>query len=45
MEELNKKYKINFRKIVDVKQESLSGNYLTGLLAIRMNYKYVDTKD
>lgn len=45
MEELNKKYKINFRKIIDVKQESLAGNYLTGLVAIKMNYKFVDTRD
>lgn len=45
MEELNHKYKINFRKIVDVKQESFNGNYLTGLVAIKMNYKDVNTKD
>lgn len=45
MEELNKKYKINFRTIVDVRSETMSGNYLAGLLAIKMGYKYVDTKD
>lgn len=45
MEELNQKYNINFRKIVDVKSESLSGNYMTGLLAIKMKYKFIDSKD
>ncbi|KAL4474135.1 hypothetical protein ABPG72_002860 [Tetrahymena utriculariae] len=45
MEELNQKYQINFRKIIDVKQESLLGNYITGLLAIKMKYKSIDSRD
>ncbi|KAL4429775.1 hypothetical protein ABPG74_004412 [Tetrahymena malaccensis] len=45
MEELNQKYQINFRKIIDVKQESLLGNYVAGLLAIKMKYKSIDSRD